>query len=119
MVWFNFAIICAVVCVLLQIWYLQAGQSSTDQAMTALMLTERAELGCFSQWTMAGSLCSLALNAVAAVGLSNNSVQAFWLDQESTCQFSRTWQCTERCLLYSMALLPHQVIGRPMSACSS
>ena len=105
---------------LLQIWSLQARQSSTDQASTALTLTERAELGCFSHWTMAGSLCSAGPTAVAAVGLSDNSVQAFWLDLERPDRFScTTWQCTEHSLLYSMALLPQQVIGRPMSACCS
>ena len=97
--------------VLLQVWCLQAGQSSAGQATTALTLVEHAELGCFSQWTMAGSLCSAGLTAVAAVGLSNNSVQAFWLDLEGTHTSSCTWQCTERSLLYSMALLPRQVIG--------
>ena len=95
---------------LLQVWCLQAGQSSTGQATTALTLAEHAELGCFSQWTMAGSLCSAGLTAVAAVGLSNNSVQAFRLDLEGTHKLSCTWQCTERSLLYSMALLPPQVM---------
>ena len=101
---------------LLQIWCLQAEHCSTGQATTALTLAEHAELGCFSQWTLAGSLCSAGLTAVAAVGLSDNSVQAFWLDLAGTHRFSCTWQCTERSLLYSMALLPHQVNGRPMSA---
>ena len=87
--------------------------------MTAPTLTEHAELGCFSQWTMAGRLCSAGLTAVAAVGLSDNSVQTSWLDLEGTHKFSCTWQCTERSLLYSMALLLHQVIGDPVSACCS